>query len=41
MQNFGKNVSKMQHYGPGLHLFGHEDIGLNKGPDIVNSGGNL
>jgi len=41
MQNFGKNVSKMQHYGPCLHLFGHEDIGFNRGPDIVNGDGNL
>ena len=23
MQNFGKNVSKMQHYGSGVHLYGH------------------
>jgi hypothetical protein len=28
MQNFGKNVSKMQHYRPGLHLLGHADYGF-------------
>lgn len=41
MQNFGKNVSKMQHYRPDMHLSGHGNISFITGPDIVNSGGNL
>ena len=28
MQNFEKNVSKMQHYRPGLHLLGHAGFGF-------------
>ena len=41
MQNFVENVSEMQHYRPGLHLKGRTRIDGNKGPDVMNGGGNL
>ena len=41
MQNFGKNVSKMQHYGLLVHLLGRIVFSFIEGPDIMNSGGNL
>ena len=41
MQNFGKNVLKMQHYWPGLHLLKHMTKCLKKGQIFMNGGGNL
>lgn len=41
MQNFVENVSKMQHYRPGLHLLGRVSEKEYKGPGIMNGGGNL
>ena len=41
MQNFGKNVSKMQHYRPGLHLLGRMKECKIQGPEFTNGDGNL
>jgi hypothetical protein len=41
MQNFVKNVSKMQHYRPGMHLLGRMMISEKEGPEVMNGGGNL
>jgi len=41
MQNFGKNVFKMQQNRSGLHLLGHMMRGLYSGPDGINGDRNL
>ena len=41
MQNFGKNVSKMQHYRPGLHLLGRMNECKIEGPEVMNGDRNL